>query len=86
MSENKALPPDLDRRIIAEAALGATIPGLILAISPHGAPSDHLTILRRMEALLADGRLEAYSYTDLRGQQRDCVMSTFAPAAGGVAA
>ncbi len=86
MSENKALPPDLDRQIIAEAAFGASVPGLIMAVSPFGAPSDHLVILRRIEALLADGRLESYSYTDLQRQQRDCVISTFTRSAGGVAA
>jgi hypothetical protein len=86
MSENKNLPPDLDARIIAEAAFGATHAEIVLTISPKGVPEDHLTILRRIDALLIEGKLERFSYTDLQGQQRDCVMSTFEAVAGGVAA
>jgi hypothetical protein len=86
MSENRNLPPDLDARIIAEAAFGATHAEIMLTISPRGTPEDHLTILRRIDTLLIDGKLERFTYTDIQGQQRDCVMSTLEAALGGVAA
>lgn len=57
MSENKALPPDLTARILAECALGVRYTDLVMGLSPHGSAHDHLVILDRVRALQQRGAL-----------------------------
>ena len=86
MSENKNLPPDLDARILAEAAFGASTPEIVMAISPQGAPEDHGVILQRVDTLVQAGKLSPFTYTRLDGRQEACLMANFGSAVGGVAA
>lgn len=57
MSENKALPPDLTARILAECALGMRYADLVMGLSPQGSAHDHLVILDAVQALQRRGAL-----------------------------
>lgn len=86
MAENKNLPPDLDARILAEAAMGAHHADIVLTISPRGTPHDHLTILRRIDALLDQGALVSTEYRQFGGGSGECLVASVDHFAGGVAA
>ena len=86
MSENKNLPPDLDARILAEAAMGAHHADIVLTISPKGTPHDHLTILQRINVLLVSGALVSTDYRQFDGGGGECLVASVAHFAGGVAA